>query len=138
MKEFKYERKVMYYETDMMGIVHHSNYIKWFEEARCEYFDIKGIPYKTFEDNGILIPVLGVHCEYKSPSIYGDIVSIVVKYKDFSGVRMAVSYTVLNKVTGMLIATGETKHCFTDKNMKPISLKKANLKIYEKLMDILK
>lgn len=134
MEEFKYERKVAYYETDMMGIVHHSNYIKWFEEARCQHLDENGMPYKFLEDNGIMIPVLGVHCEYKTPAIYGDVVEITMMYKDFSGVRMTVVYTVTNKKTGDLIATGETKHCFTDKNMKPTPLKKANSEIYEKLM----
>ena len=55
---FTFERKANYYETDQMGIVHHSNYIRWFEEARLEMLRAMGLPYKKMEDNGILIPVL--------------------------------------------------------------------------------
>ena len=54
---FTFERKANYYETDQMGIVHHSNYIRWFEEARLEMLRAMGLPYKKMEDNGILIPV---------------------------------------------------------------------------------
>ena len=64
---FTFERKANYYETDQMGIVHHSNYIRWFEEARLEMLRAMGLPYKKMEDNGILIPVLGVSCSYKHP-----------------------------------------------------------------------
>ena len=56
-----YERMVYYYETDRMGIVHHSNYIRWFEEARLDWMKQIGWDYKTIEDDNIIIPVLSVN-----------------------------------------------------------------------------
>ena len=52
-----YIRKVQYYETDRMGIVHHSNYIRWFEEARIFYMEKMGYSYSEMEKTGIMIPV---------------------------------------------------------------------------------
>ena len=61
-----YEHKVQYYETDQMGIVHHSNYIRWFEEARVDVLDQIGIGYKKMEEAGVISPVLEVHAAYKT------------------------------------------------------------------------
>ena len=63
---FTYERKANYYETDMMGVVHHSNYLRYFEEARIAFMDSLGIPYKELEENGIMSPVLSVQCVWFS------------------------------------------------------------------------
>ena len=67
-----YERETFYYETDQMGIIHHSNYIRWFEESRIEFLKQIGIPYDEMERRGLLIPVLGVSCKYKKAFRYFD------------------------------------------------------------------
>lgn len=126
-----YERKVNYYETDAMKIVHHSNYIRFLEEARISFMDDIGLSYYKMEEEGIMIPVLGVNCTYKSPSRFNDILEIDVKIKEYTGVKLIIEYKVINKTTGELSLIGETKHCFTDNNLKPISLKKVNLKMNE-------
>ena len=61
-----YTRKVYYYETDRMGIVHHSNYIRWFEESRIYFLEKAGFPYEKMEETGVMIPVLSAACEYKN------------------------------------------------------------------------
>ena len=66
---YKYDRVVKYYETDRMGVVHHSNYIRWFEEARVEFMRDIGLPYSHMEDEGIMVPVVTVECKYKNPQI---------------------------------------------------------------------
>ncbi len=72
MKEYTpYERKIYYYETDQMKIVHHSNYIRWFEEARIDFMKKMGLPYDEIEKRGILIPVLEASCRYKKAFRYG-------------------------------------------------------------------
>lgn len=124
MEKMKFERKINYYETDKMGIVHHSNYVRYLEEARCYMLDKMGMPYKDIEEAGILIPVLGINCEYKYPAKFEDTIVIEVQFKKYNGIRMEMKYTVTNKETGHLIMNAETKHCFTDENMKPIQLKK--------------
>ena len=129
---FEYERKINYYETDKMGVVHHSNYIRFLEEARCYWLAKIDIPFSRFEQNGITIPVLGVSCNYKYHVTYGDTLIINTFIKEYSGVRMTVRYDVTDKKTGKTVMTAETKHCFTDKELKPINLKKYKPEFSEK------
>lgn len=133
-----YERKINYYETDRMGIVHHSNYIRFLEEARCYMLEQIGYPYSKIETDGLMIPVLEVRCEYKHHVTYDDTIKIEVYVKEFKGVKLIMGYNVTNKKTGETVIKAETKHCFTDNNIKPISLKKHNIDLYEKMMKLIK
>ena len=135
--EHIYERKINYYETDKMGVVHHSNYIRFFEEARCEFLQEAGLPYDMLEAKGIMSPVLGFSCKYKQHVTFGDIIEIHTTIKEFSGVKFTVSYSVYNKKTGALCVTGESNHCFTDTNIKPLNLKKKFPDIYEKFNSLI-
>lgn len=130
--EFTFERKINYYETDRMGVVHHSNYIRFLEEARCQMLNQNNMPYSAFEEQGVMIPVLGVNCDYKSHVTFDDIIEIKPFVKDFNGVRLTMGYQIIHKKTGNLVLTGETKHCFTDLDLKPIRLQKQIPKFYEK------
>ncbi len=127
-----YERKINYYETDRMGIVHHSNYIRFLEEARCAFLDALDMPYSMLESLGIMIPVLGVQCDFKHHVTFNDTILIDVSIKSFNGVRLVMQYTITDKNSGNLVLTGETKHCFTNTDLKPINLKKHFENIYEK------
>ena len=131
--EYVFERTINYYETDKMGIVHHSNYIRFLEEARCEFLKALDIPYQDFETNGLMIPVLGVNCSYKHHVTFGDTICIKCTITKFTGVQMVVSYNITNKTNGDLVMTAETKHCFTDNSLKPIRLKNVFSKAYENL-----
>lgn len=130
-----YERRVSYYETDQMGIVHHSNYIRWFEDARVDFLEQVGFSYKKMEDMGVMIIVLGASCDYKIPARFGDNVVIVPRITEFNGFKMVVSYRVLNKADGSLLAAGETRHCFTDLKLKPLRTKKDYPDIYKIFSD---
>ena len=131
--EFIFERTVNYYETDKMGVTHHSNYIRFLEEARCEFLKFLNLPFESLEEKEITIPVLDVHCEYKHFSTFGDTLVIKTKIKKFTGVQLYVSYEIINKKTGDLVINAETKHCFTNMELKPINLKK----IYKQGYDVL-
>lgn len=126
-----YERRVNYYETDGMGIVHHSNYIRYLEEARLYFLDAMGLPYHKIEEEKLMIPVLGVNCTYHYPARFDDVLIISPKITEFNGVRMTVFYRITEKKTGNLVLEGETKHCFTDCHLKPVSLKKVKPEMYE-------
>jgi len=128
----KFERKINYYETDAMGIVHHSNYIRFLEEARCDLLEYVGLPYSKIEEEGLMIPVLEVNCKYKHPARFNDVILTDVHIEEMKGVKMVVKYTITNKKTGDLILEGQTKHCFTDMNLKPIALQKARPDMFEK------
>ena len=89
-----YKHQVQYYETDGMRIVHHSNYIRWMEEARCDYLIQVGIPYDYLEEREILLPVLSVDCTYKTPAVFGDTVTVEMEVSWFDGVRYEVAYRI--------------------------------------------
>lgn len=129
-----YKRSVNYYETDGMRIVHHSNYIRYLEEARCAFLKQIGLPYDKIEEMGFMIPVLEVNCKYKMPAKFGTVMNIEVKIKQFDGIKLTIGYIVTEEKTNNIIVQAETKHCFTNQNMKPISLKKENKEIYETLL----
>lgn len=122
--DFNFERRINYYETDRMGVVHHSNYIRYLEEARCHWLDAIGMPFSVLEENGVTIPVLGVNVTYKHHVTFDDTIIINVYAKEYNGVRMTIGYNVTDKKTGNLVLTGETKHCFTNKALRPVNLKK--------------
>ncbi len=132
-----FKRVINYYETDRMGIVHHSNYIRFLEEARCYWLEQLEMPFPDFEEQGITIPVLGVNIEYKHHVTYGDTIIIEPYVKEYSGVRMTVGYNVTDLKTGKVVLTGETKHCFTNRNLRPINLKKANPEFNNKFQSLL-
>ena len=119
-----YIRKAHFYETDQMGIVHHSNYIRWFEEARTDFFDKIGYSYNLLEKKGISAPLIGIECTYKTPVEFDETVAIHVKITEMSGVRVTMQYTAVKQETGQVSTTGESRHCFTGKGGKPVFLKR--------------
>lgn len=127
-----YEHFVNYYETDQMGIVHHSNYIRWMEEARCDMLSKLGLPYSEMEKEGVMIPVLSVSCNYKAMSYFEDTVVIKMVVEKYDGLRLNISYEMTDKKTGQLRATGESSHCFLSKpGAEIISLKRTNPRMHE-------
>ena len=122
-EQHSYQHKVQYYETDQMGIVHHSNYIRWFEEARTDFLEKIGLSYYSIEQAGIISPVLSAECKYKSKVKYGETVTIETKMIQYTGLRMRIRYAVYGS-DGKLRSTGETSHCFVNDKGRPVSLKK--------------
>lgn len=133
----RYQRRTNYYETDKMGIIHHSNYIRYFEEARLDWMEQIGLDYSQVEDLGIMIPVMFVDCQYLIPVHFEDEIEIQVKLAKFDGIKMEFSYELYNKGTGQLCTTGHTGHCFLDDKMKPLRLKKKFPEIYQKMQEAL-
>ena len=134
MKSFFYTHKAQYYETDQMGIVHHSNYIRWFEEARVDFFEKIGCSYKTIEDMGIISTVLEIQAKYHSMVHFNDTVNIETSMESFNGIKLTMHYSITDAQTGELRADGISRHCFMSKDGKLISLKRSYPDFYEKLM----
>ena len=131
-KEIKpYYRKVQYYETDGMRIVHHSNYIRWMEEARMDYLDQVGYPYDELERRGIMFPVLNVSCEYKQYTAFFETFRVDTALAWFDGIRYEVSYRITDPSGEVLHATGSTQHCFLSTDLKPMMVKKKDPEVFE-------
>lgn len=116
------KRRVQYYETDMMGVTHHSNYIRWMEEARIDYMDQLGFPYRKMEAEGVLSPVKSIHVSYLKPCTFGDEVDIAVDVKDFNGVVITMAYEMY--VNSEMIFTGTSEHVFLDREGKFVRMRR--------------
>lgn len=116
--------KVRYYETDKMGIVHHSNYIRWMEEARLDYLEQLGQRFDKLEADGVISPVVSVSCNYKISCIFGDIVEIKVKLIEYTGIRYVFEYEIVRAGSGETAATGRSEHCVINKDGRPVSIKR--------------
>ncbi|NLJ70847.1 MAG: acyl-CoA thioesterase [Clostridiaceae bacterium] len=134
-KIFKYIRNIHYYETDSMGITHHSNYVRFFEEARIDFMSYIDLAYDKLERLGIIIPVTGIDLEYKNVSKFAQILRFESAIVLFTGVRMTVQYKVFDNETNELICSGHTKHAFVDSNFQPFALQKKFPEIYQKFED---
>ena len=134
-KNRPYEHHAKYYETDQMGIIHHSNYIKWMEEARMDLMDQIGLSYKQMEEMEIISPVLSVSCEYHSMVHFDDTVVIETKITRYNGIKMDVEYRMTVKETGELRTTGKSSHCFLNRSGRPISLKRSYPEIDTKFFE---
>ena len=117
-----YIHKVQYYETDKMGITHHSNYIRWMEEARVDFLAQKGWSFAKLEEEGIISPIVSVDCQYKKPTTFDDDVNIEVSVLAFSGVRLKLGYKMF--INDILVCDGESVNCFINVKGQPIRLKK--------------
>ena len=132
----KYIHKVNYYETDKMGITHHSNYIRWMEEARIDFLEQIGFGYDKLEEDGIISPVIAVECDYKMSTTFGDTIEIEVALEEFKGVKLIIQYLMKNIHTNDIVLIGKTKHCFVNKDNKPIILKKEYPNFDKKLKNL--
>ncbi len=106
--------EVRYYETDQMGVVHHSNYIRYFETGREKMMDAAGVPYVETERRGIIMPVHSVHCDYIYPAHYGETIRLETSLKEVPRSRMIFYYRLFN-ADEVLLATGSVELAFVDK-----------------------
>ena len=116
-----YRHYVQYYETDKMGVTHHSNYIRFMEEARVEFFKSIGFDYFEFEKCGVVSPVIGLNnIRYKKPSTAGDTLDIEVNVKSLTNVFFTISYVM--KKGDVVVFTGESDHCLLSPEGKIVPL----------------
>ena len=124
------QEKVRFVETDMMGVVHHSNYFRWFEMGRVEYLRQAGILLTELMADGIVFPITHVDCQYKASAKFDDRIRIESTLEDVSPVKMVFTYRIVKEVDETLLAAGSTQNVFTDNNGKIIRL---SSKYYSKL-----
>lgn len=132
-----YERKVYYYETDKMGIMHHSNYIRIFEEARVSYLIQAGMPFEDIEAKGLMMPVLSVECRYRRPLVFDEPFAVYPKIVKFNGAMLHMEYRIISRKSGELCVEGTSAHCFTDMDMKPVRTRHSYPDVYQLFSDYL-
>ncbi len=113
------EIRVRYAETDQMGIVHHSNYLIWFESGRSDLCRARGFSYKSMEEEeNALMVVAESYVRYKSPALYEDLLTIRTQVAEVRSRSIRFVYEVFRPADEVLIAEGETLHLVTDENKK--------------------
>ena len=103
---------VRFYETDMMGIAHHSNHFRWFELARIEFLRHIGVTLWDMMDEDIVFPIMNVSCNYKEPARFDDVIHIETYLVKMTRAQMVFQYRMRRASDGALLATGETKNAF--------------------------
>jgi acyl-CoA thioester hydrolase, YbgC/YbaW family len=106
--------KVRFVETDMMGVVHHSNYLRWFEMARVEYLRSAGIELLDLMNDGIVFPITKVECKYSASAVFDDWLLINVVMVSFNKAKMEFAYQVFREKDGKLLTEGFTQNLFTN------------------------
>jgi acyl-CoA thioester hydrolase len=109
--------RVRYSETDKMGIVHHANYLIWFEIGRTEFCRARGFSYREMEetDNAYLV-VAESYCRYKAPARYDDQLLVRTHITELRRRSLRFGYEIVRVTDGQIIAEGETGHVVTDAN----------------------
>ena len=133
---YEYSRAVFYYETDQMGVVHHSNYIRWLEEARTEFFDEMDLAYTVTESYGVMSPVTDINLKFKLSARFGDRFTVRLRMTQYTGVRFRVKYTVVNQ-NGETLVEGESGHAFINSDHKPVSLSRTIPQRHERMKALL-
>ncbi|MBE6074848.1 MAG: acyl-CoA thioesterase [Selenomonas ruminantium] len=109
------EHHVNFYDTDAMAVVHHSNYIRWFEIGRVEYLRSIGITLGELMDDGFVFPITDVRAKYVSPGKFDDVVLIETTPTALTKVKMAFDYRIIRKADGAVMVTGHSQNVFTSK-----------------------
>lgn len=105
---------VRFAETDLMGVVHHSNYVVWFEAGRVAWMDAAGMPYAEFAATGHHFAVTGIQAEYRAAARFGDVVRVISRPTRLRSRQVAFAYVVENAATGVRLATGVSEHICVD------------------------
>lgn len=113
--------QVHFYDTDTMGVVHHSNYIRWFEIGRVEYLRKLGVDLNEMMADGILFPITKVEAQYHSPAHFDDILEIETTAKALTKAKMEFEYKVFRSGEDKVLVTGFSQNVFTNKETGKIS-----------------
>ncbi|MBI2222038.1 MAG: acyl-CoA thioesterase [Acidobacteria bacterium] len=105
-----------------MGVVYYANYLVWFEVGRADLMRALGRTYRQLEEDGVILPVIEAHCEYRQPARYDEEIEIRTTGEVLSPVRMKFKYDVVRRVDGAPIASGHTMHAAVDPRGKPTRL----------------
>ena len=128
-----YHHEVKYYECDRMGITHHSNYIRFMEEARVDWMDQLGYGFDRMEAEGVVSPVVAIDCHYRNTTTFKDVIAIAVKVKETTPLKITFAYTMT--VQGCTVCTATSTHCFLEDG-RPVVLAERFPELYANIMSL--
>jgi acyl-CoA thioester hydrolase len=128
---------VRYNETDKMGIVHHSQYVNYFEIARTDFVRQAGIPYRRIEEEGLMMPVLGINVQYHTPALYDDTILVETSIKAYDSIKMMFDYKIYRETDRKLLVEGSSAHCWTDLSLRPVSIRRKNKELHALIMGVM-
>jgi acyl-CoA thioester hydrolase len=111
------EIEVKFSEVDSMGVVWHGNYIRYFEDGREAFGKKYHISYLDFHRMDVAIPLVKINCDYKKPLKYGDTAVIETRFVDSDAAKLRYDYTISNKASGDIVATGSSTQVFLNTDM---------------------
>ncbi len=126
-----YIHKVKYYEVDKMSITHHSNYVRFMEEARVDLLNQIDHGFEKIEAEGVVSPVLSVDVKFIKPTLFQDEISIMVHFENTSPLKFTFTYEM--KVDDVLVCTAKSVHCFMENNH-PVVVAKRFPRLVEDLL----
>ena len=124
--------RVVYADTDQMGVVYYSRYFEFFERGRTELLRELGSPYSEMEKEGIGLPVVEAHCEYKKGPHYDDVIIVRSKIFDIPRSTIRIDYDIYDETEAVFFASGYTIHCFLNREGRPVKAPKAFIELIQK------
>jgi acyl-CoA thioester hydrolase len=116
----RHEIRVIFGDTDQMGVVYYANYLRYFESARAAYWRALGRSYKDLEAWGVALPVMEAHCHYKRPALYEDLLEVETWVNEVRGASLRFSYRIHRG--DAVIAEGNTRHAVIGRDGRPRGL----------------
>ncbi|MCC7125991.1 MAG: acyl-CoA thioesterase [Acidobacteria bacterium] len=114
--------RVRYSETDQMGVAYYANYLAWFEVGRSEWLRDTGWTYREMEADGLALPVITAHCDYRAGARYDDELEVRTRARLASPIRLAFDYDIVRRSDAATVATGYTVHATIDRTGRPVRL----------------
>jgi acyl-CoA thioester hydrolase len=116
--------RVIYGDTDQMGVVYYANYFRYFEASRSEYFRARGGNYTDMEKQGLMLPVVEAQCSYRASARYDDVLIIKADIAEMRRASMRFSYEVRKEGAAEILCTGYTVHACVNREGRPTALPK--------------
>lgn len=114
--------RVIYGDTDQMGVAYYANYLRWFEIGRTEFMREAGVPYDQAERDGVFFPVTEVQCRYRKPALYDNLLRIETTIESLSPVALRFNYRIALDGERAALASGWTKHACLNRDRRLIRL----------------
>lgn len=130
---FETSLRVRYKETDQMGVVHHTNYIVWFELGRTDLLRQLGLSYRELEDRGILLPVVDLTCRYAEAARYDDEIRVLTRIAEINPGKVVFAYEIRRQSDNARLARGTTTHLWVNREMKRMNIQRTFPELYEML-----